>query len=104
MRLNTLRVLAFVTTLMVVILSAGRSFAEEGNYIEMSGVVQSMNEDQVSLVINDMEFQVNANVRVNGVHSPKAYLFGLLNVGDKVAITAQFHDNGQRTIVALESR
>jgi hypothetical protein len=76
----------------------GQVMAQEDDFMEMQGHVNLIHAEWNSLIIDDIEYQVPPNVGVNGLTSPRAYLFGRLTVGDVVTLVAQRQDGGLRLL------
>lgn len=92
--LSCMAVLALIT--------GGQSlFAEETNLVQGVGNVDVVHVERGTLVIDDTQYQVVANVLVEGVLSPKAYLLRRVKVGDKVEFAARFDGKNMPIIVAL---
>lgn len=77
---------------------SGHSMAEQSESMERQGKVNEIHAEWNSLVIDDMEYQVPPNVMVNGVTSPRAYLFGRLSEGAVVTLVAKRQDGGLRLL------
>lgn len=81
-----------------VLVSVGHTIAEQNDTIEMQGTINQVHDERGSLVIDDMEYQVPPNIMVNGVTSPRAYLFNLLTDGAVVTLVANIQNDGLRLL------
>lgn len=82
----------------ILLIVSGHSMAEQSETMERQGKVNEIHTGWNTLVIDDMEYQVPPNVMVNGVTSPRAYLFGRLTEGAVVTLVAERQDGGLRLL------